>query len=286
MAMRWRTYSNEFSAIVVPFPPREEQDQIVRYLDWKVSQINKLINAKRRQIELLREQKRAVISSELTGDLVWLKRLLSSPFQYGANDSGVEYSTSLARYIRITDISLDGDLKTEGAKSLHDDVAEPYILSDGDILLARSGATAGKSFLYKSEYGLCAFAGYLIRANVDKKKIMPEYLMYVTNSSDYERWKNSVFIQATIQNISAERYGQLPIPLPAISKQKSIVTFLDKQCEHIDRLAGKLDNEIALFTEYRTRLISDVVTGKLDVRDTSVPEYETANNNPGEYDNA
>ena len=268
----------------VPFPPREEQDQIVRYLDWKVSQINKLISAKRRQIEVLQEQKRALVNSRLKGNKVWLKRLLSTPFQYGANDSGVEYSATLPRYIRITDITNDGKLKTDGAKSLSNDVAKQYILTDGDILLARSGATAGKSFLYKEEYGLCAFAGYLIKARVIMQMIIPEYLIYVMNSSEYEQWKNSVFIQATIQNISAERYSQLPVPVPTLPEQEEIVLYLNEQCEYIDKVSSKLNEEITLLHEYRTRLISDVVTGKLDVRDVVVPEYEAVedivNNEP------
>jgi len=269
---------------LIPLPPRDEQDQIVRYLDWKVTQINRLIKIKRRQIALLQEQKRGIVSSRLSGELVWLKRLLSSPFQYGANNSGVEYSSSLARYIRITDISLDGRLKVEGAKSLSDEIAEPYILSDGDVLFARSGATAGKSFLYKAEYGLCAFAGYLIRVRVDTKKLLPEYLIYVTNSSGYEQWRNSVFIQATIQNISAERYGQLPVPVPSLNEQQSIVTCLDAQCGRIDSIVNKLTDEIALFVEYRTRLISDVVTGKVDVRGVVVPEYEVVEDVSGDID--
>ena len=274
LAHRMRIPIDKLKNIELPLPPRDEQDQIVCYLDWKVSQINMLINAKRRQIALLQEQKRALISLQLRGEPVWLKRLISFPFQYGANDSGVDFSPELPRYVRITDISQDGKLKNEGAKSLSREVAEPYILSDGDILFARSGATVGKSFLYKSEYGLCAFAGYLIRAKTDTTRLLPEYLMYVTNSSDYEQWKNSVFILATIQNISAERYGQLPVPIPSLAEQQTIVEYLDQQCSRIDKIISKLNDELALFAEYRTRLISDVVTGKLDVRGVVVPEYE------------
>jgi type I restriction enzyme S subunit len=65
---------------------------------------------------------------------------------------------------------------------------------------------------------------------------------------------------------------QIPVPLEA--EQHSIVTHLDNQCERIDRIITKLNDEINLFAEYRTRLISDVVTGKLDVRSAAVPEYE------------
>ena len=266
---------NTFMQTHIPLPPREEQDQIVRYLDWKVSQINKLINAKRRQIGLLQEKRQLLISENLEGNHVWLKRVLVAPFQYGANESGVDYSPSLPRYIRITDISSDGKLKEDGAKSLNDDVSILYILDDGDILLARSGATAGKAFLYKAEHGSCAYAGYLIRAKIDKNVLLPEYFMYVVSGHDYDQWKNSIFIQATIQNISAERYGQLPIPIPTMTRQQVIVKYLDENCKRIDEIVSKLNEEIRLFAEYRTRLVSDVVTGKKDVRSVAVPQYET-----------
>ena len=272
----WRLYTDDFNTIILPLPPLTEQDQIVRYLDWKLSQINRLANAKKSQIELFRKLKQKVISSHLYGETVWLKRLIKSPFQYGANDSGVEFSPDLPRYVRITDITSDGALKNDNAKSLSHEVATPYVLEDGDVLLARSGATSGKAFIYKSEYGVCGFAGYLIRAKVDSARLLPEYLMWVTGSSDYEQWKNSVFIQATIQNISAERYSQLPIPLPSIIEQERISDLLNIQTKYIDTTINKLNEEINLFAEYRTRLISDVVTGKMDVRGVIVPEYESA----------
>jgi len=66
----------------------------------------------------------------------------------------------------------------------------------------------------------------------------------------------------------------LPVLLPDLETQQTIATHLDKQCGCIDKIVRKLNDEIALFIEYRTRLISDVVTGKLDVRGVVVPEYE------------
>jgi hypothetical protein len=192
-----------------------------------------------------------------------LKRLLAEPLQYGANESGKEYNENLPRYVRITDITLDGQLKSEGMLSLPSEIAKSYLLKDGDLLLARSGATAGKSFLYKKEYGVCAFAGYLIKARINQDVILPEYLSYFTNSSTYEEWKNSIFIQSTIQNISAEKYNYLEIPIFPLSVQQEIVKKLDAQCAKVDKLLDKLQNEIFLFAEYKTRLISDVVTGKM-----------------------
>lgn len=274
MAMRWRTYSPQFMDITVPVPPRAEQDQIVRFLDWKVSEINKLIGIRRKEISLIRQYRELRITERLKGKKVWLKRLLKSPLQYGANSSGTDFSSDLPRYIRITDIDSDGNLKQDGAKSIFEEDAVPYILEDGDILLARSGATVGKAFLYKKCYGLSAYAGYLIRAKFDNSRILPEYFMYFTNSSTYLDWKNSVFIQATIQNISAEKYGYLPIPLPSIDEQKRIVNELDLICKYMDSLVEIKYKEIHALQELKAVIISDVVTGKIDVRNITIPEYE------------
>lgn len=274
MAMRWRTYSPQFMDITVPVPPRAEQDQIVRFLDWKVSEINKLIGIRRKEISLIRQYRELRITERLKGKKVWLKRLLKSPLQYGANSSGTDFSSDLPRYIRITDIDSDGNLKQDGAKSIFEEDAAPYILEDGDILLARSGATVGKAFLYKKCYGLSAYAGYLIRAKFDNSRILPEYFMYFTNSSTYLDWKNSVFIQATIQNISAEKYGYLPIPLPSIDEQKRIVNELDLICKYMDSLVEIKYKEIHALQELKAVIISDVVTGKIDVRNITIPEYE------------
>lgn len=260
----------------IPFllPPRAEQDQIVRFLDWKVSLINRLINLKKKEIGEILQIRQNAITKKLSGEEVWLKRLVLKPMQYGANSSGTELNPNFPRYIRITDIDSMGNLKDEGAKSIELSEAEPYILQKGDILLARSGATVGKAFMYKREHGYCAYAGYLIRVKLNPKLIIPEYFMYFTNSSIYANWKDRTFIQATIQNISAERYGRLPVPLPSLDVQMETIDILNSICGRIDALVMNYRKEIRVLEEYRTRLISDVVTGKIDVRDVKIPDYE------------
>lgn len=297
MMMRWRTYSPEFTSIVVPVPPREEQDQIVRFLDWKVSEINRLINIKHKEIARLEELKKIAIHEAVTKGLnpdadmkdsgfdfigeiplhwrlIKLKWLLSSVLQYGANASGVEFRENLPRYIRITDITLDNKLKDDGKLSLSTEDATPYILHDKDILFARSGATVGKSFIYREEYGLAAFAGYLIRAQVNPSKANADFIYMVTLSKYYELWKNRIFIQATIQNISAEKYNNLPVPLPPIEEQVRIVEFVKHKIVQIEAAIENEKMQIQALHEFKTRLISDVVTGKIDVRGIEIPEYE------------
>ena len=142
-----------------------------------------------------------------------LKYIIKGHLQYGANESGVLYEEGLPRYVRITDI-LDNKLREDIQKqSLTEQQAEGFILKNNDILFARSGGTVGKSFIYKSEYGRCAFAGYLIKASINDDNDA-EFVYFFTQSSAYDEWKRRIFIQATIQNIGADKYSQLEIPLP------------------------------------------------------------------------
>ncbi len=188
-----------------------------------------------------------------------LKYILRKPLDYGANSSGVDYSIYLPRYIRITDIAADGKLKKGGALSLGLEDASPYILEEGDILFARSGATVGKSFIYHTEYGRAAFAGYLIRAQL-KEKIVPEFVYYYTCSTGYDIWKSGIFIQSTIQNIGADKYANLPIVLPGTKdEQMQIVSFLEHICKELDNVIEKTRASIEEYKKLKQAVITQAV---------------------------
>lgn len=295
--VRMRISTDSLNNINIPIPPKEEQDQIAKYLDLQIAKINKLTNAKQKQIELLKEQKQAVINKAVTKGLddtvtmkdsgiEWLgevpehwevrklRTLAKSHFQYGANESGVEYSKKLTRYIRITDINADGTLKSTGKVSLENYVAKPYILKVGDILFARSGGTVGKSFLYTDNSEKSAFAGYLIRFEPNSNLVYPTFVYNFTLGSGYDMWVNSIFIQSTIQNISAEKYKNLIIAVPPLQEQQKIVDYLTDYTAKADTTIVKYQKEIELLNEYKTSLISSVVTGKVDVREVFEGEGE------------
>jgi hypothetical protein len=141
-----------------------------------------------------------------------MKFMLSQPLKYGANESAEIDDPDLPRYIRITDIDEDGSLRNDTFRSLPWEVAAPFLLQDGDLLFARSGATSGKSFLYNKDWGICAYAGYLIRARLNQSKAVPQFVRHFTSSISYWQWLSSIYIQATIQNVSAEKYADLQIP--------------------------------------------------------------------------
>lgn len=193
-----------------------------------------------------------------------LKYLLAEPLKYGANEAAELDDPDLPRYIRITDIDERDGLREDTFKSLPVDVAEEYLLHEGDLLFARSGATAGKTFLYRRSWGTCAYAGYLIRARLDTTRVCPEFVRYFTASSSYRQWLSSAFIQATIQNVSAEKYASLVVAHPPYPEQRAIAASLDRETARIDALVAKKERLIDLLQEQRTALITGAVTRGLD----------------------
>jgi restriction endonuclease S subunit len=193
-------------------------------------------------------------------DVKRLRRVLAESLQYGANESAELDDPDLPRYVRITDIHENGTLRPDTFRSLPKDVAAPYLLKDGDLLFARSGATSGKTFLYQSSWGICAYAGYLIRARMNQEEAVPAFVKYFTTSTNYWQWLSSVFIQSTIQNVSAEKYADLHLSLPPPAEQRAIAAFLDRETGRVDRLVAKKRELLERLKEKRTALISRTVT--------------------------
>ena len=193
-----------------------------------------------------------------------LKYTLSEPMKYGATETGIDFDETLFRYIRITDIDSNGKLKDTGKLSLTEQQAKGYELKDNTILFARSGGTVGKSFLYREKYGKSAFAGYLISAVANTELVLPKWIMYYSNSSAYWEWTNRIFTQATIQNIGADKYSNMPIPLPDIQEQQAISAYLDKKCSEIDSLTADIQSQIETLEEYKRSVITEAVTKGLD----------------------
>lgn len=156
---------------------------------------------------------------------ITLSRLLKYKPQYGAAEAGViRESLDVARYIRITDITENGELSDDigvTAKTING----KYILNNNDILIARSGNTVGKSYIHKSDrisYP-CFFAGYMIRFIVDEERINPDYFFIYTQLTIFKDWIKATQRTTGQPNINAEEYGGLQIPLPPIETQQKIV---------------------------------------------------------------
>ena len=274
-------------------PLKLEQTAIANFLDRKTAEIDNLITKKEKLLKLYDEEKTAVINQAVTkgvprkdgrssvsykdSGIDWLgeipvhwevkklKYVLNERMKYGANESALYENRNDPRYIRITDFGNDGKLRNNTFKSLPPEVAKDYMLKQGDILFARSGATVGKTFQFKDYNGMACFAGYLIKASPNYEIIISDFLYLFTKTSLYERWKESIFNQATIQNIGADKYVYLNIPIPKTEEQTAIVKFIETELNRINAKAEKTKKLIDLLVEYKQSLISEVVTGKLKV---------------------
>ena len=195
-----------------------------------------------------------------------LRHLIDGKLAYGANAAAKHTNPAWPRYLRISDFSPDGSLRRDTFRSLPPDVANEYLVEPGDVLFARSGATVGKTFLVGENAGSACHAGYLIRARPNRGSLLPGFLFVFTQSVEFARWKDATFIISTIQNIGANKYADLPVPVPPIPEQDAIVRFLDHADRRIRRYIRSKEKLIALLEEQKQAIIHQAVTGQIDVR--------------------
>jgi type I restriction enzyme S subunit len=281
----------ELSYSLLPIPPLQEQTAIANFLDDKTAKIDRAIAQKEKMIALLKERKQIIIQNAVTKGLnpnakmkdsgvEWigeipegwevkrLKYVLKTPLKYGANEVGVEYSPNLPRYVRITDFSMEGKLREDKKLSLTWEIGKQYLLEDGDILFARSGATVGKSYQFKKSMSIeshYSFAGYLIKASPNEDIILSDFLNYYTMSGSFENWKSLIFNKATIENIGADKYSELIIALAPICEQTAIITHIEAQSTKIDKAISLQERQIEKLKELKSTLIDSAVTGKIKV---------------------
>ncbi len=228
-----------FYNLEIPLPPLEIQQKIVERLDKQQAIIEKA-----------KEMEKAILGAGIDdaifeGDWDWVElgEVVKEKPQYGANVSAIEGKKGKdIRYIRITDVDDFGNLKDDTWMTAKE-IENKYILNDDDLLFARSGATAGKTFLYEKakikEKAL--YAGYFIRFRFNEK-ILPKFVFYFTKSNYYFGWVSSIKREAGQPNINAKEYLSLKIPLPPLEKQKEIVEFLDVQFQALEKIRKMREN--------------------------------------------
>jgi type I restriction enzyme S subunit len=169
-----------------------------------------------------------------------LRDILKAAPEYGANASATEYDPAKTyRFVRITDIDDYGRLNENGKAGIVFADGCAYLLEENDIVIARTGATVGKSLIYKKEYGPCAFAGYLIRFKINEEACAPNFVSQFLLSPIFKRWV-AVSLRAGAQpNINAEEYQSLHLPLPPRPEQSEIAAILlrwDHAIEQTEKL--------------------------------------------------
>ncbi len=188
--------------------------------------------------------------------------------RYGSPVAAQPWRLDWPRYVRITDIDDNGRLRPDGRASIAPTLAEKFLLSPGDLLFARSGATVGKTYLYREEDGLCAHAGYIIRFAVDAAQCDPAFVAWWTRGKFYANWVRSHLRQGAQPNINATEFASLPVPLPPLAEQRAIVAALDSG-DHLLRSSREIVDKLrqALRALVNDLLSTGIVRGVRQRRD-------------------
>ncbi len=185
---------------------------------------------------------------------------VASGFDYGMNVPATEYDGE-NKYIRITDIDEDSH------KYLNTDIVSPngfldekYIVNENDILLARTGASTGKAYLYDKNDGKLFFAGFLIRINI--KTANPYFVFLQTLTARYKKWVKIMSVRSGQPGINANEYAMFKFPIPSIEEQQKIAEILSTQDKVIELKQKLIDRK----KQQKKWLMQNLLTGKIRLK--------------------
>jgi len=257
----------------IPLPPLAEQQSIVIKIDQFMSKIEELEKKKEEEIKKIEKIMQAALAKvflraeEKGWKKVELSDLLIRKPQYGLTSKS-SYEKLPIRYIRITDITEDGELKAENPRYVDLDQKElqKYMLQRDDILISRSGSV-GRMYLHKNVDEQCVFASYLIRFKLDSTKILPKYLFFFRYSNIYRSFiKERVRIVAQ-PNINAREYSSLVIPLPSLKEQRQIVRYLESLYQNVKLVRNRINIRSRYITELKNTILEQTFNGNIWISD-------------------
>lgn len=286
-------------AIYIPIPSISEQNSIVGFLDYKTAQIDNFIANRQKQIELLKEQKAGIINKAVTkginpnakmkasgiewvGDIPthWfvgkVRRVLSVLTDFTANGSFADLAKNVnyldtpdySRLIRLTD--LREDLRNDGIyvnKHAHEFLSKSELFG-GEILMANVGAYAGFVCLVPEIDFTATLGPNMILLKFDRKQISNQYAYTLLSSNCYYKLLMNKALSSAQPKLNKEDVKSIDLIFPpTIEEQNIIIEYIKQETSTIDNLISKYQKQIDLMQEYRTSLISQAVTGKIDVRD-------------------
>lgn len=292
---RLRLYWEEFKSIKILFPPLDEQNAIVNFLDRETAKIDALVAEQRRLIELLSEKRQAVISHAVTKGLdpnvkmkpsgiEWIGLL---PEHWSTPPLFARYYAVLGkmvdeqkatgkypiRYLRNADVNWDS-INTHDLPviDIEPGEIERFTVSPGDLLICEGGAGIGQTAIWDGQPARFAFQKALHRlrpwkANKENPRFFYYCMRYVVETG---------FVlaggTATIPHLTGEALRKYRFPTPPFKEQNQIVQFLDCETSRFDQLQSEAEQVISLLQERRTAIISAAVTGKIDVREFACQE--------------
>ena len=296
-------YGYQLKYLTLPLPPLPEQAAIVRFLDHADRRIRRYIRAKQKLIKLLEEQKQAIIHQAVTGQI---DARTGQPYP-AYKPSGVEwlgdvpehlevaslrhrYSQCLGKmldskritgrhllpYLRNTDIQWDRiNIEDLPTMDISPNEYDRYTVQPGDLLVCEGGEI-GRCALWSDEPARYGFQKALHRLRPrNEGQDVARFMYYALRAAAKGHAFNDGHL-STIAHLTGDKLRTHRFPFPNFPAQAAIVRYLDKTTAYIDTAIVRAGRQIELLQEYRARLIADVVTGKLDVREAvaGLPEVD------------
>jgi type I restriction enzyme S subunit len=246
----------------VPSTSLPEQQKIASFLaavDEKIQQLTK-------KKELLEDYKKGVMQQLFSGQLRfkdengnpypdWEEKLLEeicSNISYGMNAAATTYDGQ-NKYLRITDIDeSSNDLNVDKLTSPNGTLEDKFRVKEGYLLFARTGASVGKSYLYRISDGILYFAGFLIRFHV--KDAVPAFIYLQTQTSKYDKWVKVMSMRSGQPGINAEEYKTFEISFPCEEEQQKIASYVSG----IDTKIESVNNQITQTQTFKKWLLQQL----------------------------
>ena len=302
---QWDLSLPRMREILFLVPPISEQVAVVRFLDHVDRRIQRYVRAKQKLIAVLEEQNQVVIEQSVTGRIdvrtgrpyaayklsrvEWLGQV---PEHWDVAALRHRYSQCLGKmldaqritgshsvpYLRNVDVQWDRvNVEDLPVMDIAPEEYERYTLKRGDLLVCEGGEM-GRSAIWSGELARCGFQKALHRLRPRcAGRDVPRFMHYALHAAVQGNAFDDGHL-STIAHLTGEKLRTHRFPFPPVEEQESLVTFLDTVMKRVNRAISGVDRQIELLREYRTRLISDVVTGKLDVREAAagLPEVDSA----------
>lgn len=285
---RLRLYPESFFRLYSIVPPRDEQNQIVKYLNFQVARISKFIKAKKKLIAALKEQKQVVINEAITKGINQSVKMKPSGIDW-LGDIPEHWEIKRAKnYLTQTDKrSNDGTeqlltvshitgVTPRSEKNVNMFMAEStegYKICEKDMIAVNTMWAWMGALGVSNYYGIISPSYHTYRIKYDDI-YESEYLDKLLRTSGYiyEYYIRSTGIRSSRLRLYPDKFLEIFLVRPPLEEQKEISKYINQKLEVINGSIYIIEKEIELITEYRTSLISDVVTGKVDVSNIKIDE--------------
>ena len=283
---------NKYANMILPLPSYYEQKAISNFLDQKTAEIDSLIADKEKLIELLQEKRQAIITEAVTKGLNPNVRM---------KDSGIEWIGEIPEHWEVSKIKFTTYVKGRiGWQGLRADEfidegpylvtgtdfvdglvnwdscyhismeryneAPPIQLRENDLLITKDG-TIGKVAIVKNKPKYAILNSGIFVTRPKNSAYLTEFMYWILNSQVFNKFIQYMSLGSTIVHLYQQTFENFSFPITNLNEQKTIAHFLDRKVAEIDGLISDIKLQIQKLKEYRQSLISEAVTGKIDVRE-------------------